>query len=298
MNRLYIIRWFLVIFTFVCIGSEAVAQSLRTPFPSSFRNTRNNELIDGASLSPVFKKLKQKQTVKVMQIGDSHIKGNYLPRTLGNTLQHYFPHVEFAYYGINGAWARRFYEQDMIQRVAAEHPDLVIISFGTNEAHGMTLDERVHAETMTLLTQRIRERCPGVCFLFTTPPGSYLSQRVGTGRGGNRRSRYSTTKVVNTNTENVVRSIVQYCQSNRLAVWDIYTIAGGATSACSNWRGAGLMNTDCVHFLAEGYILQGKLLGEAIYQAYINTAVSGSQTRMMHGSTPQEQKPYQSLTGF
>ena len=151
---------------------------------------------------------------------------------------------------------------------------------------------------MALLTQRISERCPGVCFLFTTPPGSYLSQRVGTGRGGNRRTRNSTTKVVNTNTENVVRSIVQYCQSNRLAVWDIYTIAGGATSACSNWRGAGLMNTDCVHFLAEGYILQGKLLGEAIYQAYMNTAVSGSQTRMMHGSTPQEQKPYQSLTGF
>ncbi len=289
------------VFVFVLFGSGAVAQSLYTPFPSNFRNTRSNELIEGSSLEPVFKKLQQKKTVKVMQIGDSHVKGNYLPRALGNTLQNYFPRLEFAYYGINGAWARRFYEQDMINRVATERPDLVVISFGTNEAHGNTIDERAHAETMNLLTQRISERCPDVCFLFTTPPGSYISQRTGsytTGRGRYRRTHYNTVKVPNANTANVARSIVKFCQTHYFAVWDIYTIAGGATSACSNWRDAGLMNTDCIHYLASGYTLQGKLLGEAIYKAYSGTAVSGSQTRMMHGSTPQEQKPYMSVKGF
>lgn len=297
----HIIRMTLCVFAFVILGGEALAQSLSTPFPASFRNTRSNELIDGASLAPVFKKIKQKKTVKVMQIGDSHVKGNILPRTLGSTLQSFFPQVEFTYYGINGAWARRFYEYDMINRVAAERPDLVIISFGTNEAHGNTIDERAHAETMKTLTDRISAQCPGVCFLFTTPPGSYITQRTGsytTGTGRRRRTHYTTAKVPNQNTTNVARSIVNFCRAHRMAVWDIYTIAGGATSACTNWRNAGLMNTDCVHYLGAGYVLQGKLLGEAIYKAYTGTAVSGSQTRMMHGSTPKEQQPYKSVKGF
>ena len=202
---------------------------------------------------------------------------------------------------MNGAWARRFYEQDMINRVAAERPDLVIVSFGTNEAHGNTIDERAHAETMKTLTDRISERCPGVCFLFTTPPGSFISQRTGsytTGTGRRKRTHYTTTKVPNQNTANVARSIVNFCRSHRMAVWDIFTIAGGTTSACTNWRNAGLMNTDCIHYLATGYTLQGKLLGEAIYKAYTGTATSGSQTRMMHGSTPKEQRPYKTVKGF
>ena len=56
---------------FVCSGGdEAFAQSLTTPFPSSFRNAQANELIDGATLAPVFRKIQQRKTVKVMQIGD------------------------------------------------------------------------------------------------------------------------------------------------------------------------------------------------------------------------------------
>ena len=291
---------FLCLFTSSWCMPPASAQSLFTSFPSSFRNTRNNELIEATSLAPVFKELKQNKAVKVMQIGDSHVRGNYLPRSVGSTLQSYFPRVRFTYYGINGAWARRFYDNDMVNRVANERPDLVIISFGTNEAHGATLNERTHAETMQTLTDRIAERCPGVCFLFTTPPGSFISQRTGSravGSGRRRTTRY-TTKVPNANTANVARSIVNFCRSHRMAVWDIFTIAGGPTSACTNWRSAGMMNTDQVHYLSHGYILQGKLLGEAIYKAYMGTATSGSQTRMMHGSTPQEQRPYRTVKGF
>lgn len=295
---LRLLRLFLCLLLFSLLGGEAAAQTLWTPFPANFRNTRPNELQEAASLAPVFKKLQQGRPVKVMQVGDSHVRGNYLPRSLGTTLQSYFTHLQFAYYGINGAWARRFYENDMLNRIAAEHPDLVVVSFGTNEAHGATLDERAHAETMRLLTQRISERCPGVTFIFTTPPGSYISQRTGARSTGRRSSRYATTKVPNRNTENVARSIVNFCRTHHFAVWDLYTIAGGPSSACTNWRDGHLMNTDCIHFLAPGYTLQGKLLGEAIYKAYSSTAVSGSQTRMMHGSTPQEQRPYNSVKGF
>lgn len=286
----------------VCLTATIMqAQSLYTPFPSGFRNTNSNELIDGAELRNVFKKLKSGKPVKVMHIGDSHVKGNYLPRSLGNTLQHYFSNIEFTYYGINGAWARRFYENDMVQRVASEHPDLVVVSFGTNEAHASSIDETVHAETMNLLTTRIKDRCPGVTFLFTTPPGSFITQRTGsytTGRGRHRRTHTTTAKVPNAaKTAKVAQSIVNFCHSHHYAVWDIFNIAGGPSS-CSNWHSAGLMAADQVHYLAQGYTLQGKLLGEAFHKAYTGTAQSGTQTRMMHGSTPQEQKPYKSVKGF
>lgn len=283
------------------VSAHLQAQMLYTPFPTNFRNTQENELTNAVALNPVFQKWQRGQAVKVMQIGDSHVRGNILPRALETTLRQYFPRVDFAYYGINGAWMRRFYENDMINRVVAERPDLVVISFGTNEAHGSTLDERTHAQTMTTLTQRISAQCPGVCFLFTTPPGSYISQRTGsytTGRGRRRRTRYTTAKVANANTANVARSIVNFCQTHHLAAWDLYTIAGGNASACSNWRGAGMMAADQIHYIAQGYNLQGRLLGEAIYKAYVGTPVSGRQTRMMHGSTPKEQQPYKTVKGF
>jgi len=283
----------------VCLPSRS--QQLFTPFPPGFRNVRENELMETKELKSIFQKIHDKKEVKIMHIGDSHVKGNYLPRAVEATLKGYFPLIEFAYYGINGAWARRFYEQDMIQKVSVERPDLVIISFGTNEAHGSNFDARTHAETMTLLTNRIADRCPGVKFLFTTPPGSFISTRTGsytTGRGRRRRTHYHTVKTKNDRTDAVAKSIVHFCQQQHHACWDIFTIAGGISSACTNWFNSGLMATDQVHYLVGGYTLQGKLLGEAIYKAYIATPAKGTQTRMMHGATPHEQQPYKTLKGF
>lgn len=281
--------------------STIKAQQLFTPFPSSFRNVKENELIEANALNQVFQKLRSNKPVKVMLIGDSHTRGNFYPRSVESTLTHYFPSLTFAYHGINGAWARRFYEPDMIQRIAKETPDLVIISFGTNEAHGSNLDQTAHHQTLNTLTSRIREKCHGVNFLFTTPPGSYISRTTGsytTGRGRNRRRHYSSVKTRNENTDIVARSIVNYGRTNHYAVWDIFTIAGGPTHACSNWRDAGLMQMDQIHYTANAYQLQGKLLGEAIYKAYSETPASGSQTRMFHTPTPQEKKPHATPEGF
>ncbi len=296
-KKINILTLAICLLAFMCAGQKAHAQLLGTSFPSSFRGTKTNEIEGEAHLALFFQKVKRGQNVKVMQIGDSHVRGNILPHTIQNTLQKYFPRLTFAYYGINGAWAKRFNEQDMINRVAAERPDLVIVSFGTNEAHGANLNETVHAQTMLTLMKRIRERCPKAQFLFTTPPGSFISHRSPTGRRG-RHTTYSTSRVPNANTGRVARSIVSFCKANKAASWDLYSIAGGDSYAANNWRNAGLMNTDAIHFLASGYTLQGKLLGEALYKAYSQTALPGSQTRMMHEPTPKEKKPYKSLQGF
>lgn len=281
--------------------STVKAQQLYTSFPHTFNNVRENELLEAQSLRPLFDKLHQKKQVKVMLIGDSHTRGNIYPRNVESTLKTYFPTLNFAYYGINGAWARRFYEPDMIQKIANEHPDLVIISFGTNEAHGGNFEQTAHHQTLNTLTDRIKGRCPGVLFVITTPPGSFISKTTGsytTGKGRKRRTHYTSVKTRNDRNDLVAKSIVAYGHAQHIAVWDLFTIAGGATHACTNWRDANLMAADQIHYNVQGYQLQGKMLGEAIYKAYISTPVSGTQTRMNHGSTPKEQKPYKSLKGF
>lgn len=287
----------IVLATFI----PCMSQQLYTSFPASFRNVHENELAHPSSLAATFQKLHANRPVRVMLIGDSHTRGNYYPRAVESTLTSYFPTLSFAYYGINGAWARRFYEPDMIQKVANEHPDIVIISFGTNEAHGANFDREAHHQTLSLLTSRIRERCKDVSFILTTPPGSFISEVTGsttTGKGRRRRTRYTTVKTRNERTEQVAQSILAYGRSHNIAVWDIFDIAGGPTHACINWRDANLMAADQIHYNVQGYTLQGKLLAEAIYKAFINTHVKGSQTRMYHDGTPQETKPYRSLKGF
>jgi hypothetical protein len=48
----------------------------------------------------------------------------------------------------------------------------------------------------------------------------------------------------------------------------MYDVVGGKRRACTNWTEAKLMRPDHVHYLPEGYILQGNLLYQAIIQAY------------------------------
>lgn len=271
------------------------AQLKATTFPSNFRNTLPNEIVGSENLAMIFTKVKQGKTVKVMQIGDSHVRGNIFPNTVGSTLKGFFPTLQFCHYGINGAWAKRFYEQDMITRVATEHPDLVIISFGTNEAHGSILDETSHAQSMSLLTQRIKEACPNTQFLFTTPPGSFISKRTTTRRRRGRRRSYVSSRTPNLNNGRVANSIVKFCNNNHMAVWDIYNIGGGDRSACTNWLNSGEMNSDAIHYLASGYTRQGQLLGEAIYKAYSNLEIPSSTFSLPHEKTPADQTPHHSI---
>ena len=60
---------------------------LGTSFPTSFRGTKTNEIEGESHMATFFLKIKRKQNVKVMQIGDSHVRGNILPNTLERTLK-------------------------------------------------------------------------------------------------------------------------------------------------------------------------------------------------------------------
>jgi len=234
--------------------------------PAAFRRVGENRLTDSIGiLHPFLEKLRllrlgvSADTLRIVHVGDSHIRGHIFPRTAGERMQQSFGALSYTDVGINGAFCFTFCRPDRLAEIAALRPDLLILSFGTNEAHNRRYNVALHYRQLDELVRMLRDSLPDVPMLLTTPPGAYESFR-----GRNRRRTYR----INPRTAVAVQTIRRYADGNGLAVWDLYGILGGAQRACLNWQEAGLMRPDHVHFLPEAYALQGELLYRALLKAY------------------------------
>ena len=240
--------------------------SVQFSFPAAFRGMGRNEIVDSiALLTPVFERLRQvraglsEDTVRIVHIGDSHVRGHIYPQTTGALLIETFGAVSYIDKGVNGATCLTFTHPDRIAEIAALKPELLILSFGTNESHNRRYNVNVHYNQMDELVKLLQDSLPNVSILLTTPPGSYESFRQ------RRRRR---TYAVNPRTATASETIRRYAKEHRLLVWDMYDVVGGKRRACVNWTEAKLMRPDHVHYLPEGYILQGNLLYQALINAY------------------------------
>ena len=238
----------------------------RVSFPAGFRGMRENEIIDSISLlSPVFERLKKvhtrlsDDTVRIVHIGDSHVRGHIYPRTVGAHLTDTFGAVSYTDMGVNGATSLTFTHPERIADIVALQPELLILSFGTNESHNRSYNANTHYYQIDELVRLLKENLPDVPILLTAPPGSYESFR---------QRRRRVTYAVNPRTATAVATIRKYAKDHGLLVWDMYDVVGGKNRACQNWTGARLMRPDHVHYLPEGYVLQGNLLYEALIKAY------------------------------
>lgn len=242
--------------------------------PRSFMRTRPNELLHAAYMDDFFHKVanRKNKSVRVVHLGDSHVRGHVLPVAVRKKLEEAWggeamvstkiTYQTSAYaqetgengfifhaLGKNGATLSYFQDEAVLREVASLHPDLVILSLGTNESHGK-FDGASYQLALADFHQRLCALCPGVTLLLTTPPGSYkrrMPNRVGGQVAASQRS---------------------FAASHKLPVWDLYEIVGGDVRACMNWRNARMMAKDGVHYTHEAYNLQGNLLGEAILKAY------------------------------
>jgi len=159
--------------------------------------------------------------------------------------------------GVNGAKFSDFVRARYFARQLADlNPDLIILSFGTNEAQGKLTENFVYQQ-MSELVGQIKKYAPGVHILFTTPADSYLK-----GRG------------FNPYMGPICDDIRRFTRENGYALWDLFNLGGGEHSA-QNWKSAGLMAPDSVHYSKSGYAAQGKLFYQAFIRAY--NAVAGSQ---------------------
>lgn len=254
--------------------------SVDSPMPAVFRNTTENELTDPAgSLHPFWEKLGAlDRPLRIVHIGDSHVRGHVFPYLMRCSLEDDFGSkavenipvtyqtsgiaretgssgVVYHILGVNGATCQSFSTPEHIRQIADLHPDLVILSFGTNEAHGRRYNASEHTAAMNYLIEELKVSCPDVAFLMTTPPGAYVRN----GRRG---------KIINPRTPLVVENELKFAREHGIAIWDMYDIVGGKQRACLNWNAAKMYQRDKIHFTHEGYTLQGLLLHEAFIKAY------------------------------
>lgn len=116
-------------------------------------------------------------TVRIVHIGDSHVRGHIYPQTTGARLIETFGAVSYIDKGVNGATCLTFTHPDRIAEIAALKPELLILSFGTNESHNRRYNVNVHYNQMDELVKLLQDSLPNVSILLTTPPGSYESFR-------------------------------------------------------------------------------------------------------------------------
>ncbi len=259
--------------------------------PSTFRQTQTNQILGSDLLTPFFEKIKKAdRPVRVLHLGDSHVRGHVftvetrqcLEKAWGDSavyddkityktsaLARETGKAGLVYhaYGINGATYAQFNNEQTLSKFDDLNPDLIILSFGTNEAHGPNYTEEWQIQEMDALMATLKERFPEADFLLTTPPGSYWRKRVKKTLKNGRKT-YVTRHILNKQVELVAQTQVAYGAEHGIPVWDLYHVVGGADYACRNWRSAGLQRSDYIHYTPEGYILQGKLLAEAILKAY------------------------------
>lgn len=231
-----------------------------------FLGRGTNEIIGADhTLTPVLEHLRllkagvSTDTLRIVHIGDSHVRGKIFPNAAGEKMAAAFGAVSYTGMGVNGATCLTFTHAARINAIAELNPALLILSFGTNESHNKRYNSTVHYGQIDELVKLLRSKLPHTPILLTTPPGSYESFRA-----RNRRRTYA----INPRTTIAVDIIRRYGEAHKLPVWDMYNLVGGKEYACKNWTAAKLMRPDHVHYLPEAYALQGELLYEAIINAY------------------------------
>lgn len=197
-------------------------------------------------------------SVRIVHIGDSHVRGHIFPQTTSDLLKKEFGAVSYIDIGVNGAICTTFVTDELIGKIRKANPELLILSFGTNESHNLKYNDVIHYGQIDELVESLKSYFPKIPIILTTPPGSYQSFK---------RRRRARVYTVNPRTSKAAKTIKKYTEQNNLLLWDLYNIAGGE-KASNNWYKANLMRGDRIHYLPDGYILQGNLLFQAIIKAY------------------------------
>lgn len=249
------------------------------PMPDTFRKAADNIIEDSQlSLSSFWEKMSaMDRPIRVVHIGDSHVRGHIFPYVMRKLLEDDFGHdavidyqvnywspglatetgkagIVYHILGVNGATFGSYNTPERIHSITKLNPDLIVVSFGTNEAHRRNYRMGEHVAEMNKLFADLKKACPNAAYLMTTPPGAYI-------RSGRR-------KIINKRTPKVVDTEISFARQHGVAIWDLYSVIGGKDYGCKNWTAAKMFQHDKIHFTQAGYTLQGLLFHEAFIKAY------------------------------
>lgn len=166
------------------------------------------------------------------------------------------PGIIYSAIGNNGACYTDYSLIDgFSESTAALHPDLIILSMGTNEGFSIMTDEEIRRSVRNLITT-LRNANPGAELLILAPMECQRNRRHG-------HKPLSPYFDINKRVKEARDIIAAQAAESGVPVWDFYDIAGGC-GASDKWLESGLMNKDRIHLLRKGYEVQANLLFDAI----------------------------------
>ncbi|HKK75406.1 MAG TPA: GDSL-type esterase/lipase family protein [Saprospiraceae bacterium] len=161
------------------------------------------------------------------------------------------PGVLFNMMGVNGATYYHFnHAEHFTQQMGYLQADLILITLGTNEAIQSRFYPGQFRKEVTTLLQKLKGVSPQSQLVLMTNPSVLVNRKVA--------APYTL----------AVRDIIrEVADQEGAAVWDWYAVMGGRESI-RDWRQAELAYKDFIHFTEKGYILQARLLFDAIMKEY------------------------------
>lgn len=135
------------------------------------------------------------------------------------------------------------------------HPDLIILSMGTNEGFSYMTDAEIQRCTADLI-RLLRNAHPKAAMLVLTP----MECQINRNHGYRPLSSYYD---INEHVADAAHLILESAKGQGIPVWDFYHIAGGH-GASNHWIKSELFSKDRIHLNAAGYQLQADLIYSAL----------------------------------
>lgn len=159
------------------------------------------------------------------------------------------PGVIYSAIGVNGAKMSDYNKYPLFfKQLPILEPDLIILSFGTNESFGK-LSATQYMYQMKEFIKNIKEECGNdVTIMVMTPPPSLF-----------RKSR------PNPFVTDYAMALVEL---SSVPVWDLYTRMGGLAGIKGEY--SNLIGRDNVHYTHKGYQMQGEMFANDFIDAYNN----------------------------
>lgn len=168
----------------------------------------------------------------------------------GFVIENNEPGVVYHTIGVNGAKMTDYIKYPLFfKQLPILEPDLIILSFGTNESFGKMSDTE-YVFQLNEFINNIKAYCKNATILVMTPPPSMFRK----GRQNTFVADYS----------------VALMGLNYLPVWDLYSRMSGDSAIRPRGDYASMIARDKVHYTTGGYEAQGQLFISDFLDAYNN----------------------------
>jgi len=238
-------------------GNEKVMANLNAPVMQAM----GNQIMNAYELQPLKSKMRRADSslalIKVLHIGDSHVKSGYFSEHFMERLNAFYAQRYrgnlFFNFQVFCKIGTKYSDYDELaeldNQLTRERPDLVIISLGTNDAFSGSSRTRFYEKIDHLVT-KIKTLSPQAAILLTTPSDA-LKKNPLTG-----------VYMALPDLEYVVSVIVKYANDHKLAYWNLHQVMGGSYSI-NTWFQRKMAAPDRVHFTGKGYNMFADWLFEA-----------------------------------